>query len=151
MINDQPLTIVVDGQTISLGLNSTEPLVRAVIISLFTWRRANPSDELPDVGPQAQRMGWWGDSFPVVPNDRIGSRLWLLSRAKLTNETLARAKEYADEALKWMVDDGVAARVDVEAVRIGLSSLGMACRIYKSEEKLSVDIRFTNVWEFLNV
>lgn len=151
MINDQSMTIVVDGQTISLGLNSTEPLVRAVIISLFTWRRANPSDELPDVGPQAQRMGWWGDSFPVVPNDRIGSRLWLLSRAKLTNETLARAKEYADEALKWMVDDGVAARVDVEAVRIGLSSLGMACRIYKSEEKLSVDIRFTNVWEFLNV
>jgi phage gp46-like protein len=151
MMNDQSLTIVVDGQTISLGLDSAEPLVRAVIISLFTWRRANPSDDLPGVGPQAQRMGWWGDSFPVVANDRIGSRLWLLSRAKLTNETVARAKEYADEALKWMVDDGVAARVDVDAVRIGLSTLGMACRIYKSEEKLPVDIRFTNVWEFLHV
>jgi phage gp46-like protein len=96
MINDQPLTIVIDGQTISLCLNSTEPLVRAVIISLFTWRRANPSDDLPGVGTQVQRMGWWGDSFPVVPNDRIGSRLWLLSRAKLTSETVARAKEYTE-------------------------------------------------------
>ena len=151
MINDHPLTIVVDGQTISLDLNSTEPLVRAVIISLFTWCRANPSDDLPGVGTQAQRMGWWGDSFPVVPNDRIGSRLWLLSRAKLSSETVARAKEYAEESLKWLVDDGVAARVDVEVARIGLSTLGLACRIYKSDGKVPVDIRFTNVWEFLNV
>jgi phage gp46-like protein len=151
MLNEQPLTIVIDGQTISLGMDSTEPLVRSVIISLFTWRRANPSDDLPDFGPQAQRMGWWGDSFPVMPNDRIGSRLWLLSRAKLTSETVARAKEYAEEALKWLVDDGVAVRADVEAERIGTSTLGLACRIYKADGKVPVDIRFTNVWEFLNV
>ena len=149
MINDQPLTIVIDGRTIPLGLDSAEPLVRAVVISLFTWRRANPDDDLPAPGPNALRMGWWGDSFPAVPNDRIGSRLWLLSRAKLTNDTVIRAKEYADEALRWLIDDGVVARVDVEAARVDTFTLGLACRFYKSDGKLLADVRFTDVWSFL--
>lgn len=145
MISDQPLTVVIDGQTIPLGLNSTEPLVRAVMISLFTWRRANADDELPG----EERMGWWGDSFPPVDNDQIGSRLWLLSRAKLIPETPRRAKTYAEEALKWMVDDGIAARVVVETERQGLYTLALACRLYKSNGKILADIRFTDVWSFL--
>jgi phage gp46-like protein len=151
MINDQPLTIVIDGQSLQLGLNSPEPLVRAVLISLLTWRRANKDDALPDPGPNAPRMGWWGDSFPAVPNDRIGSRLWLLSRAKLLPETVALAKEYAEEALRWLVDDGVAARVEVKAERQGLQTLALGCRIYKSDGTAPLDVRFTDVWEFLNV
>lgn len=147
MINDQPLTVTIDGRLVTLGLDAQEPLVRAVIISLFTWRRARPDDDLPG----DLRMGWWGDSVPEIPLDRIGSRLWLLSRAKLTAETVARAKEYAEEALAWLIEDGVAARVDVESERIGLYTLGLACRIYKSAGGAPLDIRFTDVWEFLNV
>jgi phage gp46-like protein len=147
MINDQPLTVTLDGRLVKLGLDSSEPLVRAVIISLFTWRRARPDDDLPG----DLRMGWWGDSMPEIPNDRIGSRLWLLSRAKLTAETVARAREYAEEALSWLVEDGVAARVAVESERIGLSTLGLACRIYRSDGNAPLDIRFSDVWEFLNV
>lgn len=147
MINDQPLTIVIDGQSIKLGLDSAQPLVRAVLISLFTWRRANADDTLPG----DLRMGWWGDSFPAVPNDRIGSRLWLLSRAKLLPATAALAKEYAEEALRWLVDDGVAARIEVQAERQGLQTLAMGCRIYKSDGTVPLDIRFTDVWGFLNV
>lgn len=145
MLNEQPLTFIIDGQSIQLGLNSPEPLVRAVTISLFTWRRANPDDDLPN----DQRMGWWGDSFPSVPNDRIGSRLWLLSRAKLLPETVARAREYAEEALQWLIGDGVAARIDVEAERQGLYTLALACRLYKSDGKLLADVRFTDAWSFL--
>jgi phage gp46-like protein len=147
MINDQPLTLVVDGQTIKLGLASSEPLVRAVLVSLFTWRRANPDDPLPG----DLRMGWWGDNFPSVPNDRIGSRLWLLSRAKLLPETVALAKEYAEEALRWLVEDGVAARVEVQVERQGVQTLAIGCRIYKSDGTVPLDIRFTDVWGFLNV
>lgn len=147
MINDQPLTIVIDGRELSLGLDSAEPLVRAVIISLFTWRRANPDDDLPG----DLRMGWWGDSFPSVPNDRIGSRLWLLARAKFSkrNPPVERAREYAEEALAWLVEDGVVARVEVEAARIGLDALGLACRFYRSDGNLRAEIRFTDVWSFL--
>ncbi len=71
-------------------------LRRAVEISLFTWRRANASDQLED----DERYGWWGDSFPLVANDRIGSRLWLLRRRKLTTETIGAAVTYAQEALR---------------------------------------------------
>lgn len=148
MINDTPLAILIDGRSIPLGMSSAEPLVRAVLVSLFTWRRAQPDDALP----AADRFGWWGDSFATVPGDRIGSRLWLLSRAKLLPETVAQAKEYAQEALQWLVDDGVAAKVEVEAERQGLSTLALACRIYKTggaSNAPPVDIRFTNVWEFL--
>lgn len=147
MINDQPLTIIVDGQTYPLGLDGAEPLVRAVVVSLFTWRRANADDELPG----DQRMGWWGDSFATVPNDRIGSRLWLLSRSKLAPETFIRAREYAEEALRWLVDDGVAARVQVDAERYGMNGLALRAQIYKTVGKPPVDIRFTDVWEFLHV
>jgi phage gp46-like protein len=150
MINDQPLTIVIDGQTIPLGLDSMEPLVRAVIISLFTWRRANPDDDLPGQGTQMSKQGWWGDSFPPVPNDRIGSRLWLLSRSKMLPETVARAKEYAEEALAWLIEDGVASRIEVVAERQGLGTLALGCRIYKTGGA-PIDVRFTDAWRFLNV
>ena len=144
MIKDQPLTIVVDGQTTALGLASQEPLVRAVIISLFTWRRANADDVLPG----SERMGWWGDTFSTVPNDRIGSRLWLLSREKLTARTVLRARRYAEEALAWLVKDGVAARVEVSAERQGLFTLALGVRVYKSDGK-PMDIRFADAWSFM--
>lgn len=146
MIDDQPLTILVDGRQATLGLHTAEPLVRAVLISLFTWRRANPDDELP----AELRQGWWGDSFPIAPNDRIGSRLWLLSRSKLTDDTVRRAREYAEEALAWLVEDGVMARVDVQAERQGLERLGLACQFYRHDGRKAVDVRFTNAWGFLN-
>lgn len=147
MFNDQPLTVQIDGQVTKLGMDSAQPLVRAVIVSLFTWRRANPDDDLP----ADLRMGWWGDTFPTIPNDRIGSRLWLLSRSTLTPETVAKAKEYAQEALQWLIDDGVAARVDVQTERQGLSTLAIGVRIYKSDGTVPLDVRFTDVWGFLNV
>lgn len=146
MIDDQPLTIVLDGQTAQLGLDSPEPLVRSVLISLFTWRRANPDDPLP----ADARQGWWGDSYPVEPNDRIGSRLWLLARSKLTEDTVRRAREYAEEALAWLVQDGVAARVSVQAERRGIDTLALTCQIYRLDGRLAADVRFTNAWGFLN-
>lgn len=147
MITDQPLTIVVDGQTIPLGLDTPEPLVRAVVISLFTWRRANPDDDLPG----DMKMGWWGDSYPTVSNDKIGSRLWLLSRSTVTADTVQKAKGYAEEALQWLLEDGVAARVEVVAERLGMSGLALGVTVYRAATGVPVDIRLSDVWGFLNV
>ena len=143
----QSPTVVIDGQAVNLGLDSDNPLLRAVVVSLFTWRRANPDDSLPG----NQRMGWWGDSFPVVENDRIGSRLWLLIRAKMLPETVLRAKEYAEEALKWLVEDGVATRVIVVVERQGMDRLALNVQIYRSDGHAPIDLRFANIWEFLYV
>uniref|UniRef100_A0A1A9VZ25 Baseplate_J domain-containing protein n=1 Tax=Glossina brevipalpis TaxID=37001 RepID=A0A1A9VZ25_9MUSC len=84
-------------------------LSRAVIISLFTWRRAEPDDDTDTP------FGWWGDTWPTVQNDRIGSRLHLLKRSTLTNQTAQKAKEYISQALTWMTDDdSVLRRLDAE-------------------------------------
>ena len=86
----------------------------AVLISLFTDALARPDDEIPD--GTDDRRGWWGN-LPLAgePADPIGSRLWLLARAKRTEETRRRAQTYAQDALAWMVADGVAAAVTVTA------------------------------------
>lgn len=84
-------------------------LIRAVVISLFTWRRAATDDPVDD----NERFGWWGDSYPTIADDRIGSRLWLLRRVKLTADTQRDAEFYAREALQWMLDDGQVLEVDV--------------------------------------
>ncbi len=147
MSSEQLITIDLNGEATSLPIASHSPLVRAVIISLFTWRRANTDDTLPDTS--GNLMGWWGDTFATVANDRIGSRLWLLIRAKLTDETVSLAKTYAQEALEWLVQDGVAARVDVEAERVGVDSLGIVCRVYKEDGKKLIDIRFNDLWSYL--
>lgn len=143
---DQPLTVVINGEMHPLGLDSTEPLVRAVIISLFSWRRARPDDDLPS----NERMGWWGDTYPQVENDKIGSRLWLLSRAKFFKDVPAQAREFAEEALEWIVTDGLAAKVQVMAERIGLDTLGIHVVLYRKDGSVLFDLRFPNAWEFAN-
>ena len=155
MRDSLPLTVVFGGQTTSLGLlqdidnDKTDPLVRAVVISLFTWRRANADDNLPD--PHGFRMGWWGDSYPPAVNDRIGSRLWLLARAKLTANTVQQAQDYAKEALHWLIDDGVAARIEVRAERQGLSTLALQCTLFEADGTAKALLRFENLWSLLNV
>jgi phage gp46-like protein len=139
-----PLSLVIDGVAAKAS-DVTEDLPRAVIISLFTWRRANPDDELPSTN----KFGWWGDTYPQIQSDRIGSRLWLLSRAKLTAENVLRAKEYAEESLEWLIDDGVAASVQVQSERQELDRLALGIKIIRGDGS-SLNIRFSNVWDYLN-
>lgn len=94
-----------------LGLAEDDGLDTAVIISLFTDRQAEPGDSIPD-GTDDMR-GHWTDSMPEVDGDLIGSRLWLLTREKQLPEVMVRAREYCEEALDWMVQDGVARSVTV--------------------------------------
>lgn len=120
-------------------------LVRAVIISLFTWRRADPDDDLPG----SDKFGWWGDTYAQDAGDLIGSRLWLLSRSPLTNETVRQAIEYAEEALQWLIDDGVASRISVLAERQGKEMLALQLQVFRADGGTILAARFSDVWEFL--
>lgn len=94
-----------------------DSLLTAIIISLFTDRQAEPGDELPAGGND--RKGWWADATLPASlaggKDKIGSRLWLLKREKQLPIVLTRIKEYAEEALAWLVTDGHALAVAVTA------------------------------------
>jgi phage gp46-like protein len=111
------------------GLAEDDGLETAVIISLFTDRRAEPDDVLPDNSNDPR--GWWADQFSDVDGDLIGSRLWLLSREKQLSDVLSRAQEYAEEALAWMVEDGVADSVAAQAVIVRDGLLGLTVQIFR--------------------
>ena len=102
-----------DWAIVNGDLLTDDGLDTAVALSLWTDRLANEDDELP--ANDGSRRGWWGDAFlPRLTNgnpDRIGSRLWLLARALQTLQTAQLAQAYCQEALRWMVDDGVATSV----------------------------------------
>ncbi len=100
------------------GLATDEGLRTAILISLFTDARAADDDELPEAG--ADRRGWWGNAFPTGDHEQaeeLGSKLWLLERAKATAEAVREAEEWARAALQWIVKDRIAAAVDVQVER----------------------------------
>jgi phage gp46-like protein len=106
------------------GLNT------AILVSLFSDRRAEVGDELPD--PGEGRRGWWGDELGE-DGDKIGSRLWLLTRRKQTPETRQLFLEYTREALQWLLDDGVAEDVSVDAAWKGMGILEVYAVITKPD------------------
>lgn len=123
------------------NLVTDEGLETAVLLSLFTRRRALDSDELPDPGGGDQG-GWWGDRYSEVEGDLLGSRLWLLARSKSSQDVVNRARVYSEEALQWMVDDGMAKSVEVETERQG-DRLAFKVSIQKPNELLS---RWVATW-----
>lgn len=119
-------------------------LTRAVVISLFTWRRAEASDPVDD----DERYGYWGDAYPDRPGDRIGSRMWLLRRRTVTAETLLDAERYAREALVWMTEDLVVERVDVRVERVGRGRIDLIVILWVDGEQR--ELRFDDVLGVIN-
>ncbi|MDN0095110.1 phage GP46 family protein [Yersinia rohdei] len=136
------MILIVNGQQQSVS-TPTDFLTRAVIISLFTWRRADPDDD------SEQPMGWWGDSYPTIQNDRIGSRLYLLQRTTLTNKTVELARGYLEQALAWLKDDGVVSRITINVMRRGTEILTAEITLYRNDGHSQL-ITFDDLWSALN-
>jgi len=105
-----------------------ESLGTAVLISLFTDARAD-ADDLPPEWKDPR--GWWADAMLATASrdfQGVGSRLWLLARQKQTTEVVARAEDYARQALQWLIDDGIVSAVNVtaDAPSMGLLTLEVA-------------------------
>jgi phage gp46-like protein len=115
----------------------------AVTISLFTNRRVTEL-EVP-VGEKSRR-GWWADAVAEVEGDRIGSKLWLLDREKQTVDVLERAREYAEEALAWLVEDGVAESVSVSTTYPSRGILRLEIEIVRPN-KQSAALSYDYAWE----
>jgi phage gp46-like protein len=103
-------------------LVNDEGLETAVVLSLFTDALANEDDVLPSL-TEDDRRGWWAQPW--------GSKLWLLSREKWTDDVRLRAEFYCLEALEWMKTDGVADRIECEARLMEVGTVVVAIAIYK--------------------
>jgi len=118
-----------------------EGLETSVLLSLFTDRRL-PSGEAPPDGTDDPR-GWWGD---IGDEDgvQMGSLLWLLWREKVLPSTASKARDYCAQALQWMIDDGIARAVTVDAERGGLYQLSIAIQIVRPDGD---SLRYAYLWD----
>ena len=89
-----------------------ESLTTMVTIALFSDAPARDGDGVPE----GERRGFWADAYREDPSENpLGSRLWLLRRAKQTTETLRKAEDFAVEALEFMTRRGIARSVAAAA------------------------------------
>lgn len=130
------------------GLRAEAALHTATMLCLFTDRQAEDDDTLPT--DDGDRRGWWGDSVrlddePEVP---LGSRLWLLERATLTDRTPALAQDFAEEALAVLAEQGAVARTEVETSADRSSgALFIIVRHFSHDGARVYDQRFGVLWE----
>ena len=112
-----------------------DPLRDLVLISLFTWRRATSDDPVPE---GQSRQGWWADPT-------LGSRLWLLKRAKLTAKLLGTARQYCEQALAWLVTEGIASAVSVVVERYGKAGFALAVSVTRPRDPRE-RVRYDLIW-----
>lgn len=130
--NDFGADVVIAGG----DLQPDNGLATAVLISLFTDARAPQLSELPQ-GEKSLR-GWWGN----ISQDEIGSLLWLIQREKTLPEVALRAQEYAEAALSWLIEDGVAETVVVESTLVRPFALQLRIFITRGASK-----QYSYLWD----
>jgi len=137
-----PITSKADLALDAFDLQADAGLKTAVILSLFTDARAHADDELP--AGHSDRRGFWADAYGV--GDVFGSRLWLLNREKQVTKVLNRAREYTDEALAWLVADGIAKSIDVNASWLRQGVLLIEITINKPDGD-ALQYNFETLWK----
>lgn len=104
-------------------------LLGAVVLSLYCDARGIEADGT--VG-----RGWWADG--LTNQDKWGSRLWELNRSKDVPETLRIAEDYAKSALSWLIEDGIASNVSIQAYSPKRTVLGLLIKFENHSINLEV-------------
>lgn len=143
-IDEGVADLVID--TGNADLKRQAALETAVIIALFTDKRADASDSfLNGTDPAADPRGWPGDFFE---DQEVGSHLWLLFEQTISLDVLRRFKEYAEQALQVLIDQGVVARYNVEVQRNASNTerVDMSVVLFSSDGSQKYNRRFEVVW-----
>jgi phage gp46-like protein len=137
-------------------LDESEQLATAVRVALGTDRLARSDEILPDPD-SLDRRGWWGDldANEIWNGWDIGTRNWLLTRAKITpvnaeeGGTLQRARDYTLEALQPFIDKRIISHVEIEAKRVDVERIEVHCILYRGP-RLEIDLRYQLLWDELD-
>lgn len=97
------------------GMRARMALDTAILLQVFSDKRLPEGMRPP--GSVEYPRGWWGDSIRLVgePEAVMGSLLWTLERGSLDDDTARTAKDYVDEALQVILDQGAVARFETTA------------------------------------
>ena len=117
-------------QLATYAVELEDTLQTAIILSIFTDKRAGIDDQLPL--NETNRRGWVGNDFmppaPGAARDDWGTLLWLAYIGKVTGDVLAFAEFTCKEGLQWLVRDGIASRISVTAQWVGERADRLAVR-----------------------
>lgn len=89
-------------------LCTSESLENAVTVSIGTYARERKLGRNANLKPNIG--GWWGDALD--DNGTLGGYLYEAYFGKLTPLTAKSVENLVKEALRWMIDDGVAKSID---------------------------------------
>jgi phage gp46-like protein len=132
------------------GLRAKAAIASAVELALFTDRRC-PSDHPLARLIDGDARGWWGNGVDLredLGETELGSLLWLLEQAPLTDDSARWAKAMAEEALAPLVAQGAAARIEVTTeTRRDQSRLDIAVAVYARDGARIYDRKFDLLWQ----
>ena len=126
-------------------LKECDDLDSAVIISLFTWARAAAGE----VDENAPRFGWFGDKIDADSTDSTGSKLYLLKRQKIPNQTMMNARPSLGQALQRLCEDGVATEIKAEVERNASDVNRGDALVQIVRGDRSRTMKFNDLWSFL--
>jgi phage gp46-like protein len=148
-------------QTPGGSIDETAELTTAVTIALCTDALADEKDILPDPN-STDRRGWWADreADTIWGGWPIGSRLWLLTRAKILDAgaregaTVARVDQYIRTALQPFVDHRLCSRFSVNVSLKGLAvqqtrRIRADVVIYRGP-KSAIQLQYQALWDELS-
>lgn len=121
----------------------TDGFDTAINITLMCERRAVAS-EVPK--PELRR-GWWGNFLLLYDKFEIGSKLWLLSQARSTQETLNNSITYMEDAFRWFIDDGYLEKININAEYQELDKTKLVIRIDFIRSQNIVESKYYSVWD----
>lgn len=106
-------------------LETVDDLSTAILVSLLTDARA---DETQVAVPEYRR-GWIGNAVPPIDGFELGGLLWLVDTARATQGTMNIAASFARDALQWLLDQGIAADIQVQGSITGPREGGLTVTI----------------------
>jgi len=103
---------------------------------LFTWRRAEEGDELPD--GMTGRQGFWADKD-------LGCKWWLRVRLICNEESLQIIKRDAEQALQILKDKGLVSKIEYQTNRVSETVGGIKIQLFEPDGKRS-NVIIDDVW-----
>lgn len=111
----------------------------AIPVSLFTDARAPAAI----VAEPQYRRGWIGNMLTAATMRQLGSILWTLEQARITQREINIARLAAQDAFQWMLDDGEALGVLVDVQLSARSGFIINIQITDTSNVVS---RYQTLW-----
>jgi len=91
----------------------TENFDSLVYASLFT----DASAEDGEIAIKEQQRGWYGNLFNSNQDRQLGSKIWLYSQSRNTEDAANLIKNSTYTALKWLIEDVFLKEIKIETIK----------------------------------